>query len=833
MAGQNDDDKTHSFDKELQLKQEDAFFLDDYECKRVEEELAFERSQLLSIFDGIDDVVYVTDLHTYEVLYANKAMRERFGGDLVGGICYREFQRRDSPCDFCTNSIILKEKGKPYRWEFYNPTVDRHFLITDRIIKWPDGRDVRFEIAKDITDRKRAEEDLRASEDKFKAIFDRAALGLAISDSTGHIIDCNSAYQEMLGYSKEELREISFLDITHLDDKSKNRDLQRKMNDGLIDSYRLEKRYIQKGGRVIICNLIASAIRNPDGTLKYNMAVVEDITERKKAEQSQALLASIIMSSDDAIFSKELDGTITSWNRGAERMYGYTAAEMVGRSVEVIVPSNKLQEYRGILEKIRRGGEIENSEQVRITKDGRKIDVSITVSPIIDGSGNIIGASTIARDITERKQADKERGISVDFLSLVNDTRNTGELIRSAAIFFQEVSGCEAVGIRLREGDDFPYYEARGFRPEFIRKENLLCTRDAEGRVLHDKDGFPMLDCMCGNVITGRFDTSKPFFTARGSFWTNSTTELLATTTENDRLARTRNVCNTEGYESFALISLRVGEERLGVLQLNDRRKGFFTLEQIRMWERLADNLAVALAKFQAEEELKDAKAQAELYLDLMGHDINNMHQIALGYLEMAKYMPASRECDEVLDKPIEVLQRSTRLIRNVQKLQKIREGVFLTQEIDVSTILADVQRDFGSVPNKTVTLNMSASEHCRVRANELLYDVVSNLVGNAIKHSGAKARIDIGMNVVTEAGRRHCRIAVEDDGPGIPDDFKGKVFNRMLKGTANAKGMGLGLYLVKSLVGSYQGKVWVEDRVPGDHTKGARFVVMLPAVNN
>ena len=112
---------------------------------------------------------------------------------------------------------------------------------------------------------------------------------------------------------------------------------------------------------------------------------------------------------------------------------------------------------------------------------------------------------------------------------------------------------------------------------------------------------------------------------------------MLASTTEKDRLAKTRNVCNTEGYESFALIALRVGDERLGVLQLNDRRKGHFTPGQIAMWERLADHLAVALAKFQAEDALHDAKARAELYLDLMGHDINNMHQIALGYLELAR----------------------------------------------------------------------------------------------------------------------------------------------------------------------------------------------------
>ena len=110
---------------------------------------------------------------------------------------------------------------------------------------------------------------------------------------------------------------------------------------------------------------------------------------------------------------------------------------------------------------------------------------------------------------------------------------------------------------------------------------------------------------MCGNVIGGRFDPSKPFFTARGSFWTNCTTELLASTTEADRQARTRNRCNGEGYESVALIALCAGEDRLGLLQLNDRRKGRFTAEGIALWERLAGYLAVALAKTLAEEALQ------------------------------------------------------------------------------------------------------------------------------------------------------------------------------------------------------------------------------------
>ena len=114
---------------------------------------------------------------------------------------------------------------------------------------------------------------------------------------------------------------------------------------------------------------------------------------------------------------------------------------------------------------------------------------------------------------------------------------------------------------------------------------------------------------MCGNVICGRFDPAKPFFTAKGSFWTNCTTELLATTTEADRQARTRNRCNGEGYESVALIALRVGEERLGLLQLNDQRaRTGSPPETIALWERLAGYLAVALAKLRAEEALRESR---------------------------------------------------------------------------------------------------------------------------------------------------------------------------------------------------------------------------------
>lgn len=206
-----------------------------------------------------------------------------------------------------------------------------------------------------------------------------------------------------------------------------------------------------------------------------------------------------------------------------------------------------------------------------------------------------------------------ERNISMELLRLANNSQSTKELIESAIVFFRQQSGCEAVGVRLHEGEDYPYYEARGFPDEFVRLENSLCARNESGQTLHDDDGNPVIECMCGNVICGRFDPSKPFFTAHGSFWTNSTTQLLASTTDADRQTRTRNRCHGEGYESVALLPLRVGGETLGLLQLNDRRPGRFTLETIGLWERLAGNLAVALSKLRADEALKEGEAKTRL----------------------------------------------------------------------------------------------------------------------------------------------------------------------------------------------------------------------------
>jgi PAS domain S-box-containing protein len=218
--------------------------------------------------------------------------------------------------------------------------------------------------------------------------------------------------------------------------------------------------------------------------------------------------------------------------------------------------------------------------------------------------------------ITERKRNEAAREATVELLRICNLAGDLPMLMRELMTFFQAITGCEAVGVRLRDGDDFPYYLTRGFPHEFVLVEKHLCSFDRKGGLVRDDSGSPVLDCMCGNVLCNRFDPGKPFFTSRGSFWSNCTTELLASTTDADRLARTRNRCNSEGYESVALIPFRYHGETNGLFQFNDRRKGRFTAERIALLEDLVAYVAVALAKLKTDEALRESNERFRMIFE-------------------------------------------------------------------------------------------------------------------------------------------------------------------------------------------------------------------------
>lgn len=236
----------------------------------------------------------------------------------------------------------------------------------------------------------------------------------------------------------------------------------------------------------------------------------------------------------------------------------------------------------------------------------------------------------------------------------------------------------------------------------------------------------------------------------------------------------------------------------------------------------------------QAEKEVRDARNQAEMYVDLMGHDINNMNQIGIGYLEMALEELKLTEEDKVMvTKPLEALYNSSCLIDNVRKLQAVKEGIMKHKPIDVAQVLQDVIARYLHIPEREVNIRFKPCCECQIMANELLEDVFSNIIGNAIKHSTGPVTVDVGLNRISKEDQWYCRITIDDDGPGIPDDIKSNIFTRFRRGKTKASGSGLGLYLVKTLIEDFRGNVWVEDRVPGDSTKGSRFVIMLPAIGS
>ena len=624
-------------ENELRLKHGQAI-LDTTERKPDFEKLAEREKLLRNVFECIQDGISVLD-KDLNIIQVNPTMEKRYGRHIAGKKCYQAYYHgRSEPCERCPSlraittgsaqtEVVYDLNGWSEIYAF--PLVDDRGEVTGVI-----------EHVRDINERMRANEALRESEEKFRQMAENIGeVFFIFTQDWKQTVYVSPAYEHVWGRPLTDVfsNSMAWLEGVHPDDRRLPLALVNKNIDGNFpENDSVEFRVVRPDGTVRWILARTYPVMDDHRRIYRITGIAEDITQRKQTEEDLARLAAIVTSSDDAIISKTLDGFIASWNQGAEKLYGYLEAEAKGKFIGIIVPPDRQMELQDILARIRHGERVEHHETERVTKDGRKIDVSITISPIFDASGNPIGASTIARDITERKLA---------------------------------------------------------------------------------------------------------------------------------------------------------------------------------------------------EEQIKAAKAQAELYLDLMGHDINNMHQIALGYLELARGMPPGEDQVKFLDKPVEVLQRSAQLIQNVRKLQKIKEGVFLTQEVDVCEVLRDVQRELGAVPNKAITLNMNRCEQSLVRANELLHDVFANLVSNAIKHTGDKTDIVIDMDVLKDKGNKYYRVMIEDNGPGIPDNFKGLIFNRALRGTSKAKGMGLGLFLVKSLVDSYNGQVWVEDRVIGDHTKGARFVIMLPAI--
>lgn len=327
--------------------------------------------------------------------------------------------------------------------------------------------------------------------------------------------------------------------------------------------------------------------------------------------RSESDLQSLLHAISESACLTDRNGIILTANETFAARIGRRVNECIGRTIFEVVPEPVASSRKQHFERV-----LQTGKPVQFEDQRGFIWFRNSIVPVKDADGNVIRLAIYAADITRSKHAEAERQAVIDIFSLINSNQELHEAVRVSIEYLASFLDCEAVGIRLQEGEDYPYFETRGLPDDFIMLEKSLCCLDSEGCVLRDESGCLCLECMCGNVIRGRFDPSLPFFTAGGSFWTNSTTRLLAQTSEADRQARTRNRCNGEGYESVALIPLSCGGENIGLLQLNDRREGRFDIEKIELLERICENLASTIKEKQSKRALEENEKRLRFYLD-------------------------------------------------------------------------------------------------------------------------------------------------------------------------------------------------------------------------
>lgn len=499
------------------------------------------------------------------------------------------------------------------------------------------------------------------------------------------------------------------------------------------------------------------------------------------------------------------DGTITHWNRASKHQYGYSSREAIGKRIQdLLLRGEEVSVFEKTLGEIWSSGlPSERREWVLMTSDGEKRHVISTMFPIFD-RGSIVEAFCMDVDITDRLKAEGE-------LSKVHEDLEMR--VQQRTIELKKIN-------------------------ESLRNEILERNR-AEEALRDSEANLAKAQCI---AHLGNWEIQLP---TNGIKWSREVYNIFGLNPDEHTLSWTSAMSLMYPGDEWILAKFYSSIMNDGEISNVDfrimRPDGSVRYVRAEADKILKDENGSPIKLFgiiqditerkQAEKALEEAKLQAELYVDLMGHDINNMNQVGMGFLELTLDTLSPDDAGRsYISKAFSAFENSSRLVDNVKKLQKIRSGELEKKEMDVGRVLTDITDHYSRLHRNTATINYVPVSGCIVMADDLLLDLFSNLVGNAMKHSTEKPIVDISIGCATENGRGHYRITVEDNGHGIRDDFKVIIFNRHLRSSVKSKGSGVGLYLVKALVENYKGRVWVEDRVPGDMSKGSRFVVMLPA---
>ncbi|HWR24624.1 MAG TPA: PAS domain S-box protein, partial [Methanosarcina sp.] len=379
------------------------------ERKKSEENRLESEEKYRNIVETANEGIVIID-DKARITFANHKMAEMFGYDVGDGI-------GRSLWDYMSNETRAVVEKNMEKWVYgIIETYEIELRCKDGSSLWAlvnskplfneNGKGIGIlAMLTDVTERKKAEEKLRKSEEKYRNIIETTNEGIVVIDSGLRITYVNQKLMEKGGYLPEEVIGRQWWDFTDEEGKVVAKQHMDKRRQGIDETYEL--RLMRKDGSPFWVLVSSKSLHDKDGRFSGSLSMLTDITERKKAEEKVKSLAKIVESSNDAIITESLDGGIVSWNKGAEQVYGYLADEVLGKNVSILEPDNRIGEIKQLTNEITQGKKVQRYETSQLKKDGTTINVSLTLSPILDQSGKIIAISCIAGDITEKKITEK------------------------------------------------------------------------------------------------------------------------------------------------------------------------------------------------------------------------------------------------------------------------------------------------------------------------------------------------------------------------------------------------------------------------------------------
>lgn len=530
----------------------------------------------------------------------------------------------------------------------------------------------------------------------------------------------------------------------------------------------------------------------------------------------------------------------------AENMLGYTPEEWTDLAWwrDKIHPEDRLWAPT-YCQKFTSRGENHSFEYRFIARSGKTVWVNDSVSVEMRDSVPVIMRGILI-DITEHKMAEQLKILDRDIFSLMQDSRDLKEQMRDVVIMLKKTTEFDAVGIRLKADENFPYFAEVGFPSDLLLKENSLIERNKNGGVCRVEDGKVCLECTCGLVITGTIKQGHSLFSPRGSFWTNDSFPLLDIPAEDEPRHNPRNECIHHEYASIALIPVRDNEQIIGLIQLNHHQKGRLNLQMIEHLEDIATHIGTALVQMHANEQNKALEEQLRQSQKMeaigmlaggVAHDFNNILTVIMGYANLLGLGGALNEKQrEAAEQIISSSEKAAQLTSGL--LAFSRKQVLDVRQADLNDIVHKVQKFLGRVIGEDVKL-ICTQHNAQLPVNVdsgQIEQVLINLATNArdAMPNGGMLTIETWLQHIDsqfihshgygEPGL-YALMTISDTGAGMDEETCSKIFEPFFTTKVVGKGTGLGMAIVYGIVKQHSGFINVYSE-PGE---GTAFKVYLP----